>query len=165
MVDATLFYKNSNQLNTSIADLPELQKLTFNFPDDLLEGINEIYEQRVNPQQSVNSKGIRRIFNRDDGLKGRRFEIKGRMKKISSDIPKLKHFRLIVPTDGILVHGRFGLDLPSAPFFSIEPNGIRGFMIGRMTIGYLGISPTKQDFTIELFFGGQHESSGLADET
>jgi len=174
MVDATLFYISSSQIGNFISSLPDKQKLVFDFPNDLLEGINEIYENRVNPQQSVNSKGRRRIFNRDDGLKGRRFEIKGRMKKISSDIPKLKHFRLIAPTDGLLVHGRFGLDLPSAPFFSISPtidpanqlpngpNGTRAFMIGRMTIGYLGISPTKQDFTIELFFGGEHEPSGLS---
>lgn len=165
MVDATLYYKSSTQIGTPITSLPDKQKLIFDFPEDLLEGINEIYEQRVNPQQSVNSKGNRRIFNRDDGLKGRRFELKGRMKKVSADIPKLKHFRLIVPTNGSLVHGRFGLDLPSAPFYSIEPNSDRAFMIGRMTIGYLGISPTKQDFTIELYFGGQHEPSGLGDET
>ncbi len=171
MVDATLFYISNSQIGNSITSLPSKQKLIFDFPDDLLEGINEIYEQRINPQQSVNSKGIRRIFNRDDGLKGRRFELKGRMKKVSADIPKLKHFRLIVPTSGQLVHGRFGLDIPSAPFYSISPtqsngpNSDRGFMIGRMTIGYLGISPTKHDFTIELYFGGQHEPSGLGDET
>ena len=174
MVDATLFYIDNSQIGDSISSLPDKQKLIFDFPNDLLEGITEYYENRINPQQSVNSEGIRRIFNRDDGLRGRRFELRGRMKKISADIPKLKHFRLIAPTDGLLVHGRFGLDLPSAPFYSISPridpdnvlpngpNGERAFMIGKQQIGYAGISPTKQDFTIELFFGGQHEPSGLS---
>ncbi len=174
MVDATLFYISSAQIGNSIDSLPDKQKLVFDFPDDLLEGITEYYENRVNPQQSVNSKGRRRIFNRDDGLKGRRFELRGRMKKVSADIPKIKHFRLISPTDGQLVHGRFGLDLPSAPFYSISPrvdpanqlpngpNSDRGFMIGKQQIGYLGIKPTKHDFTIERYFGGEHEPSGLS---
>lgn len=171
MVDATLFYISSNQIGDSITSLPDKQKLIFNFPDDLLEGITEYYENRVNQQQSVNSQGIRRIFNRDDGLRGRRFELRGRMKKLSDDIPKLKHFRLIAPTDGELVHGRFGLDLPSAPFYSISPtedngpNAERAFMLNREQIGYAGIAPTKQDFTIELYFGGQHEKSGLSGES
>jgi len=170
MVDATLFYIKSTQIGNSISSLPSKQKLIFNFPDDLLEGINEMYENRVNAQQSVNSKGRRRIFNRDDGLRGRRFELKGRMKKVSDDIIKLKHFRLIPPTQGVLVHGRFGLDLPSAPFFSISPDlpiptgpdSNRAFMIGKQNIGYKGITPTKQDFVIELWFGGEHEPSGIA---
>jgi len=167
MVDATLFYIDKNQIGDSVTSLPAKQKLIFDFPEDLLEGITEYYENRVNQQQSVNSQGIRRIFNRDDGLRGRRFELRGRMKKLSDDIVKLKHFRLIKPTDGVLVHGRFGLDLPSAPFYSISPtenngpNAERAFMLNRQQIGYAGISPTKQDFTIELFFGGEHEPSGL----
>ncbi len=167
MVDATLFYIDETQIGDSVSSLPAKQKLIFDFPEDLLEGITEYYENRVNQQQSVNSQGIRRIFNRDDGLRGRRFELRGRMKKLSDDIVKLKHFRLIVPTDGVLVHGRFGLDLPSAPFYSISPtenngpNEERAFMLNRQQIGYAGISPTKQDFTIELFFGGEHEPSGL----
>ncbi len=167
MVDATLFYISDSQIGNSITSLPDKQKLIFDFPDDLLEGITEYYENRVNQQQSVNSQGIRRIFNRDDGLRGRRFELRGRMKKLSADIPKLKHFRLIVPTDGELVHGRFGLDIPSAPFYSISPtqnngpNSERAFMLNKEQIGYAGITPVKHDFTIELYFGGEHEPSGL----
>ena len=157
MADAVLYYRTESTLVTSIDSLPITQRLIFDFPNDILEGINEVYENRINPQQSVNSQGIRRIFNRDDGLKGRRFILKGRMKKVSTDIPRLKAFRKLPSTTTTLVNGIFGMRIDNADFYDQDPTSQRGLMIGRMAIGYLGQKSTRHDFEIELFFGGEHE--------
>jgi len=158
MANAVLYYRTAGTLATSISSLPSNQKLEYDAPDNILEAVNEIYENRINPQPSVNSDGTRKIFLRDDGLKGRRIIIKGRIKKIDTDLFKVKAFRTIPQyLDPSLPHGVFGLHIDNAPFYNIDCDTDRGLMIGRSTFGYMGRAPTLHDFEIELFFGGLHE--------
>jgi len=157
MATGILYYRTEGTLVTAISSLPAGQKLIYDAPDDLLEALTEFYENRINPQQSVNSAGVRRIFLRDDGLKARRFLIRGVMTKTSTDIPKIKAFRVLPQTTATLIHGIFGLKLDNADFYDQDPTATSGLMIGKVTIGYVGERFNRYAFEIELYFGGTHE--------
>jgi len=157
MASAVLYFRTEATIGTAIDSLPSAQKLIYNAPNDILEAVSEVYENRINVQQSVNSSGVRRIFLRDDGLKGRRIVIRGIMTKTSSDITKIKSFRKLQQTTPTLIHGVFGLRIDNAPEYTIDCTSTRGLMIGRTSTGFAGQRPTLYGFEIELFFGGEHE--------
>ena len=162
MANAVLFYRTDSTLTTSVASLPAGQKLEYDAPDNILEAIQEVYQNRINEQVSVNSEGNRQIFIRDDGMAGRTITINGMIKKASTDIGKLKSFRILQQTTDDLVHGRFGIKIDNAPHYQIDPvkdNGSnvgRGLMIKTMSIGYSGQSKVRYGFKIDFAFGGRH---------
>ena len=47
MADAILFYRQDGQVGVPIASLPSFQKLEFTFPDNVLEGIQEEWQNNV----------------------------------------------------------------------------------------------------------------------
>ena len=89
------------------------------------------------------------------------------VKKASTDIEKLKSFRILQQTTTNLVHGRFGIKIDNAPHYQIDPvadsgsNVCRGLMIKSMSIGYSGSAKVRYGFKIDLAFGGRH----IADES
>ena len=179
MVNAVLFWRSDSTLTTSVSSLVSAdssksiqtqQCLEYDAPDNILEAVQETYGNRINEQVSVNSEGNRQIFIRDDGLATRSLAIQGIIKKESTDITKLKHFRILQQTTTNLVHGRFGIRIGNATHYQIDPrkdnydgSGAigRGLMIKDMTIGYSGAEKTRYAFKITLAFGGQH----IADES
>ena len=169
MVNAVLFYRTDSTLTDSVDTLitnNPTQCLEYDAPDNILEALNESYSNRINQQVSVNSEGNRQIFIRDDGLASRTITIGGVVRKLSTDIDKLKKFRIIQQTTTNLVHGIFGLRIGNAEFFEIDPQKDvtscgsttigRGLMIKDMKIGYAGNQKVRYDFSITLSFGGKH---------
>ena len=169
MVNAVLFYRTDSTLTSSVNTLLSnnaSQCLEYDAPDNILEALNESYSNRINQQVSVNSEGNRQIFIRDDGLASRTITISGIIKKLSTDIDKLKKFRILQQTTTNLVHGIFGIRIGNAEFFEIDPQKDvtsggstvigRGLMIKDMKIGYTGNQKVRYGFTITLSFGGKH---------
>ena len=170
MANAVLFYRTDSTLTTAVASLPAGQKLEYDAPDNILETVQEVYQNRINEQVSVTTEGNRQIFIRDDGLATRSLVIQGVIRKESTDITKLKQFRILPQTTTNLVHGRFGIKIGNATHYQIDPrkdnydgSGAigRGLMIKDMTIGYSGQEKTRYAFRITLAFGGKH----IADES
>ena len=87
--------------------------------------------------------------------------------RLTTDLEKLKNFRILQQTTTNLVHGRFGFRIGNADFFAIDPvadsgsNIGRGLMIKTMQIGYSGSAKTRYGFVVTLAFGGRH----IADES
>ena len=167
MANAVLFYRTDSTLTTAVASLPAGQKLEYDAPDNILETVQEVYQNRINEQVSVNSEGNRQIFIRDDGMASRTLTIQGMVKKASTDIEKLKSFRILQQTTTNLVHGRLGFKIDNAPHYQIDTvadsgtNVGRGLMIKSMSIGYSGSAKVRYGFKIDLAFGGRH----IADES
>ena len=54
MANAVLFYRTDSTLTTAVASLPAGQKLEYDAPDNILETVQEVYQNRINEQ--VNEK-------------------------------------------------------------------------------------------------------------
>jgi len=169
MVTSLLYYRTPSTKSSDVADprsLPSAQVLEFTQPDRVLEGVSEIYDNLIVKQVSVNQTGVRRLFNRDDGMKRRDFTIDGRLEKgsLTANVNKLIDFRTRLQRDDDHPHGIIGFLSGNSTNFSIDPNATAGtpatlgLMIGNTTIGYTGRIFRRLMFRATLHFGGEHET-------
>jgi len=172
MVTSLLYYRTPTTRKQDTADPRDLigsdptQVLEFLQPNRVLEGVQEIYENIITRQVSVNQSGIRRIFNRDDGMKQREFTITGRLEKgtLDENVNKLIDFRTRLQRDSTHPHGIIGFLSGNSTNFSVDPDATggnpatKGLMIGRMEIGYAGRVFRRLIFRVQLFYGGTHET-------
>jgi len=181
MVTSLLYYRTDSNPQSGMSgvpdprNLPTAQVLEFLQPSRVLEGIQEAYENLITRQVSVNQTGVRRIFNRDDGMKSREFTITGRLDKgnVTTNVNKLLDFRTRLQRSQMHPHGIIGFLSGNSVNFSVDPdaddpdgtpnNGddvpaTKGLMIGRMEIGYTGRLFNRLVFRCQLFYGGTHET-------
>lgn len=174
MVTSLLYYRTDTTTKNGVSgtadprNLPSAQKLEFTQPNRILEGINEVYENIITRQVSVNQTGVRRIFNRDDGMKSREFSITGRLEKgtEAENVNKLIDFRIRLQRSTLHPHGIIGFLSGNATNFSIDPDAdadasteaTLGLMIGRTEIGYTGRIFRRLMFRVVVYFGGEHET-------
>ena len=169
MVTSLLYYRTPTTRLQDTADprnLPTVQVLEFLQPNRVFEGIQEIYENIITRQVSVNQSGTRRLFNRDDGLKMRDFSITGRLDKGSAtaNVNKILDFRTRLQRDTSHPHGIIGFLSGNATSFSVDPDATggnpatKGLMIGRTEIGYAGRLFQRLMFRMTLHYGGLHET-------
>jgi len=161
MANAILFYRDETHESTGDGfDDPQSlplspYKLEFIFPDDILEGISEQYENNIKYIPVPNQDGVRKINVQENGLMRDEFTVYGVFSKnVSASIIRLKALRKLKQVDTIHLYGRIGLEIDNAPEFSLDPNGTRGLSIKSTTIGYAGIKTTRYDFSVVLGFGG-----------
>ena len=177
MVTSLLYYRLDGQPKTgtgSVFDprnLPTVQVLEFDQPSRVLEGIQELYENIITRQVSVNQSGARRLFNRDDGLKMRDFSITGRIDKANAtlNVNKITDFRTRLQRSTVHPHGIIGFLSGNSTNFNIDPdavgggaNATKGLMIGKTEIGYTGRVFNRLMFRMTLYFGGLHETVVVA---
>lgn len=152
-------------------NLPSAQLLPFTQPNKILEGITELYSNIVTQQVSVNQSGLRRMFLRDDGMKGRSFSITGVLDKDPANVGvnKIIKFRTDLMRTTLHPHGRIGFLSGNSTNFSIDPDAsgpstpaTLGLMIGDTTIGYTGRIIKRLSFRMDLIFGGTHETVSVA---
>ena len=176
MVTSLLYYRTDTTRRDQTLDprnLPTPQILEFDQPNRVLEGIQELYENIITRQVSVNQGGVRRIFNRDDGMKMRDFSITGRLDKANPtlNINKIIDFRTRSQRgagEGFQhPHGIIGFLSGNSTSFNTDPNATgsgvgqeatRGLMIGKTEIGYSGRVFHRLMFRMTLHFGGLHET-------
>jgi hypothetical protein len=162
MANAILFYRtaspNTRKDNVTYTDpqnLPTPQKLEFNFPDDILEGVSESYNNNIKTIAVPNQDGVRKLNIQENGLNNNVFTINGVFSKdVNAGIQKLKAIRKIKQVDTYHLFGRFGIEIDNAPEYNIDPIDSFGLHIMSTTIGYAGIKTTRYDFQVSLGFGG-----------
>jgi hypothetical protein len=176
MVDAILYYRTGIYIKGSSAsdpyfdpvDLPTSYKVPFNFPDNLLEGIDYQYQNNVLDIPVPNSLGIRKINKQDNGLKTVQLTLNGEflipktagVKTVDADILKLKLMASMLQVEDKHPYGKIGFYSPNAPEFSLDPNATsslnatKGYTLTSLRIGYIGQKTTRYGFSVTLAFGG-----------
>jgi len=164
MADAILFYRQDGQVGVPIASLPSFQKLEFTFPDNVLEGIQEEWQNNVIDLPVPISDGTRRINKQENGLTQRLLTINGVFKNpdISSDILKLYDIRSRLQVTEDFPFGVVGFFSPNASRFNLDPDDVvdandnsrQGYTVKTTTIGFVGQKKTRYGFQITLSFGG-----------
>lgn len=166
MANAILFYRTPSTRGAGSGDgfddpqtLPTAQKLEFVFPDDIMEGINENYENNIKSIPIPNQDGTRKINIQENGLLNNKITLNGVFKKdipesTTSGIADLQAMRILKQVDTFHLFGIFGIEIDNAPEFDLDPTATEGFHIINTTIGYAGIRTTRYDFSVTLGFGG-----------
>ncbi len=158
MANAILYFRDESSKISDIADAQNLdpsQVLEFVFPDDILEGIQETYENNIKYIPIPNQDGTRKINIQENGLMSNGFTINGVFKKdAGAGIAKLKLLRKRKQVDTFHVYGDVGLEIDNAPEFSLDPNDSAGLSIKSTSIGYAGQRTTRYDFSVIVGFGG-----------
>lgn len=136
-------------------NLPTAQKLIFTFPDDVMEGVNETYENNIKSISSPNQDGTRKINIQENGLRINTITINGVFKKTAGvGIAQLQVLRKQKQVDTFHIFGNIGLEIDNAPEFNLDPTATKGFHIISTSIGYAGVRTTRYDFSVTLGFGG-----------
>lgn len=136
-------------------NLPVTQILEFVFPDDIMEGVRETYQNNIKTSPVPNQDGVRKINVQENGLTSNSIVVRGVFKKNAGvGIQRLKDMRLVKQVDTYHQYGVFGIEIDTAPQFNIDPDDQKGLHIISTDIGYAGQAKTRYDFTITLGFGG-----------
>lgn len=146
------------------ANMPSSQVLEFNFPDNILEGINYEYANNVIDIPIANSDGTKKIAKQENGLRSLQVTINGVFKNpkvINTDISKLKNFAKLSQVDDNNIYGIIGFYSPNAPEFSLDPDstsagakGTVGFTLNSFSLGFNTPAITRYGFRVTLSFGG-----------
>jgi len=159
MANAILFYRTPSTRILDVADpqaLDTTQKLEFTFPDDIMEGINEQYQNNIKQIPIPNQDGARKLNVQENGLQNYTITINGVFEKGGSTlgITRLKEFRVLKQVDTYHQFGIFGIEVDNAPQFNIDPDDTLGFFIQSTQVGYAGVRFNRYDFSVTLGFGG-----------
>ncbi len=162
MANAILYRRDPThrQVDVGFADpqnLPSTDILEFTFPDDILEGLQETYNNNIKSIPVPNQDGVRVLNIQENGLNANKITISGVFKKdIGAGIIKLKQLRDGNPTmvDTFHLFGNIGIEVDNAPQFNIDPDENHGLYIDATTLGYAGERFTRYDFSVTLGFGG-----------
>lgn len=162
MANAILFRRDPThrQVDVGFADpqsLLDADKLEFIFPDDILEGLQETYNNNIKSIPVPNQDGVRVLNIQENGLSANKITISGVFKKdIGAGIAKLKTLRKGNPkmVDTFHLFGNIGIEVDNAPEFNIDPDENQGLYIDATTLGYAGQRVTRYDFSVTLGFGG-----------
>ncbi len=165
MANAIIYYRtdspDTKTTNTTPIDysdpqnLPVAQILEFVFPDDIMEGVRETYQNNIKTSPVPNQDGVRKLNVQENGLTSNSIVVRGVFKKNAGvGIQRLKDMRLVKQVDTYHQYGVFGIEIDNAPQFNIDPDDQKGLHIISTDIGYAGQAKTRYDFTITLGFGG-----------
>lgn len=163
MANALLFYRTptTRQVDVSPTDysnpfnLPTGQKLEFDFPTNILEGLNLNYKNNIKKIPPPNQDGSRIVNVQENGALDETLVIRGIFKKnIGDGVTRLNAMKKVKQVDTYHLYGIFGIKIDNASAFNFDPNSSQGMFIESMQVGYAGQSPTRYAFTLNLGFGG-----------
>ncbi len=163
MANALLFYRTPTTRGAGSGDgfddpqtLLTVQKLEFIFPADIMEGVNEQYQNNIKQIPIPNQDGSRKLNVQENGLQNYTITLNGVFEKGNTTlgITRLKSFRIRKQVDTTHIFGIFGIEIDNAPEFNIDPSSTLGFFIQSTTVGYVGVRTTRYDFSVTLGFGG-----------
>lgn len=159
MSNAILFFRTPSNTQVLVPDpqnLPGFQLLVFTFPNDIMEGINETYQNNIKQLPIPNQDGVRKLNIQENGLQNFTFTINGVFEKggTALGISRLQSFRTRKQVDTFHLFGAFGIEIDNAPEFNIDPDETKGLHIQSTTVGYAGQRFTRYDFSVTLGFGG-----------
>jgi len=163
MANALLFYRTPTTRGVGSGDgfddpqtLATAQKMEFIFPADIMEGVNEQYQNNIKQIPIPNQDGARKLNVQENGLQNLTFTINGVFEKGGSTlgITRLKQFRVRKQVDTFHQFGIFGIEIDNAPEFDIDPSATLGLFVQSTQIGYAGVRFNRYDFSVTLGFGG-----------
>ncbi len=163
MANAIIYYRTptTRTVDTTPTDysdpqnLPVAQILEFVFPDDIMEGISESYQNNIKTSPVPNQDGVRKTNVQENGLSSNQITIRGVFKKNAGvGIQRMKDMRKLKQVDTYHQYGVFGIEIDNAPQFNIDPDNTKGLHIISTSMGYAGQNLTRYDFSITLGFGG-----------
>lgn len=166
MVDALLYYRTNATRAALVPDptnLPDAQKLEFQFPENLLEGIERVYMNNITKTPALGNTGVRRVTADDAGVKQNpTYRIHGNFDnpQIDQALTKLFYFEsLLQIEEAFHVEGIFGLSLPNSTIIEMDPDDEKGFLIERTMLKHKGPANTIFDFAVDLTWGGLYSPS------
>lgn len=173
MPTALLYYRDADSLRDNVgADTPvnllanfSDQVLEFDFPDNILEGVNFEYGNNVINIPIANSNGIKKINKQENGLKFLNMTVRGVFRNtgttgLNADIAKLKKMAALPQVDNDNIYGVIGFYSPNAPEFSLDPNAVDstkatiGFTLDGFSLGFSTPAIKRYGFQVKLSFGG-----------
>lgn len=166
MPDA-LFYYRTNATRASIVpdpnNLPLAQRLNFTFPENMLEGIERIYKNNITKTPALGNSGIRRVTVDDTGAKQNpTFRVHGNFDnpEIDEAVTKLFYYESILQIEqDYHVDGIFGLLIPNATNFSVDPDNTKGLLVEGTMLKHRGPTNKIFDFAVDLTWGGTYAPS------
>jgi len=158
LANALLFYRTPSTKQTDVADplsLPAAQKLLFTPPDDLVNGIEETWNNNIVKKVPPKPSG-RKLIQTDEGFSGWQLTISGNYIVDGGDsATKIHDFRKLAQADLFHVLGVFGILYPNGPsYLNIDPDDTQGLMIQDTRGKHIGVTKEIFDFSVTLSFGG-----------
>jgi len=158
LANALLFYRTPSTDKVTIPDpdnLPAAQKLLFTPPNDLVNGIEETWNNNIVRKVPPKPSG-RKLIQTDEGFSGWQLTVSGNYIIDSGDAAtKLHDFRKLPQADSFHVLGVFGIKYPNGPaYLSIDPDDTKGLMIQDTRGKHVGVTKEIFDFSVSLSFGG-----------
>ena len=145
--NAAIFYRDEStkqSVTPDPANLPVAQVMHFNTKTLRLEAFQEVEKNNINDVPSFNSLGTRKLNVEDNGAFPNPFTVNGVMGVAeTANILKLKGFRRQLQKEvnpNTHVYGKFGIDWPAVPAFSIDPDASIGLTIEQIQWNWLAPS-------------------------
>jgi len=153
-----LFYRTPSTKTSDVANpenLPDGQKLLFTPSPDLVNSLDESYQNNIVRKIPPKSAG-RRLTQTDEGFASWLSTISGNFEVNAGDArTKIHDFRTLPQFDPFHIFGIFGLQYPQGPsYFNIDPTDKLGFMIEATRGRHVGITKEIMDFSVSLSYGG-----------
>ncbi len=158
MANALLFYRTLSTDQGSVpvpTNLPAAQQLLFTPPDDLVNGIEEVWNNNIVKKVPPKPSG-RKLIQTDEGFSGWQITISGNyIIDNAESATKIHDFRKLPQADSFHVLGVFGILYPNGPtYLNIDPDDTLGLMIQDTRGKHVGVTREIFDFSVSLSFGG-----------
>jgi hypothetical protein len=164
MGNALLYYRTSTTTSVLVpnpANLPSAQKLEFEAPANLFEGIEKIGVNNLVVTPSPNTQGIRQTTLEDNGLKTitirfhGNFDTEGADGNLNTAVKKLENFfGQHMVEEAFHKEGIFGIMAEETDAFDVDPDAVHGLGIEKFMLKHVGPLGKIFDFSVDLVFGG-----------
>ena len=156
---AALYFRTSTttaSITPDPSNLPSDQILQFDSTNNIVELVDNVYQNNVSVDPATNPDGIKKVFLQDNGRLEDIVTVTGKLLNTDTAfIDKFKSFsrkKQIEPS--FHKFGIFGLDYPVTPAFSQDPTDELGYFIDKLQITTKGQSKAVVEFILTLKPGG-----------
>ena len=138
------------------SELPATQILQFDSTNNIVELVDNKYQNNVSIDPATNPDGTKKTFLQDNGRLEDIVTITGKLLNTQTDfIKKLKTFSRKLQIESIYhKFGIFGFSYPVTSNFSLDPTNVLGFFIDNLQLTTLGQSKNVVTFVLTLKTGG-----------
>ena len=138
------------------ADLPTLQILQFDSTKNIIELVDNAYQNNVSIDPATNPDGSKKTFLQDNGRLEDIVTLSGKILNTETAfITKLKTFSRKLQIEAAFHKvGIFGFSYPVTPTFDIDPTNELGYFIDKIQLTTKGNSKNVVEFILTLKTGG-----------
>jgi hypothetical protein len=137
------------------SDLPSDQILQFDSEINIVELVDNAYQNNVSVDPATNPDGSKKTFLQDNGRLEDIVTVSGKLNTDSTFINKLKSFSRKLQIEAAFHKvGIFGLAYPVTDSFDLDPTDEVGYFIDKLQISHRGQAKNIVSFTLTLKTGG-----------